>query len=162
MPERSVEISRLRCFDLESKYLVWRDKLYIRIKFTFSPGYARCHFRPWPLTYWVSLCVFLFQCLDLFLTPRGSTAKASGSVLWEPDQERKAVGRSVKNPRAESEPSDNSPHLMLVYKWIINVLWYQMYWESWPFKEVQWGIFCKVVSLTNRFCFGQAKSSTII
>lgn len=150
MPERSVEISRLRA-------LIWSPNIWcgeisfmFRIKFTFCPGYARCHFRPWPLTYWVSLCVFLFQCLDLFLTPRGSTAK------------RLAQGRSVKNPHAENEPSDNRPHLMLVYKWIINVLWYQMYWKSLPFKEVQWDIFCEVVSFTNRFCFGQAKSSTII
>lgn len=41
------------------------------------------------------LSVFLFQCLDVYLTPRRSTAKASGSALptaWSVEEAKEARG----------------------------------------------------------------------
>lgn len=76
------------CLHLRSKHLVWRD-INLIIELRSPSGYARSRSRPWPLTHWVSPCVFLLQCLGLFLTAQKSSAKASGSVLlraWSTEQ----------------------------------------------------------------------------
>lgn len=66
----------------------------------------------------------------------------------------------MKNPH--TEPWDNIPHLRLVYKLTTGLLWFQMCQRSLSLKEVQKGILCKVMSFASRFCFGKAKSRTII
>ena len=101
-----------------------RHRLYLRVTFTFCPGYARSHFRPWPLTHWVSLCVFLFQCLGLFLTPRRSTAKTSGSVLlgaWSAEEAKAASGKEHEEStsRALGQHSLFNAGLQINYKFTL-------------------------------------------